>query len=190
MDGQDDIVCVQGVERFVGRMKIKDKKKSVCYQYQIDMKSIPCFGNCGRFEVQVFFRDVAIATPCSDFNNPRRNSLEKKNSNRRKHCNIQLLIFTIAMSQMKEPYFNKFHNFQYNRRSYVVQKKTIFFPNDSNHTFPHLWNITIFLNTLYSRSCAKHGNIKRSQEQTRKNARSYDARQFDRDSKRTKVRPS
>ena len=52
------------------------------------MKSIPCFGNCGRFEVQVFFRDVAIATPCSDFNNPRRNSLEKKNSNRRKHCNI------------------------------------------------------------------------------------------------------
>lgn len=202
MDGQDDIVCVQGVERFVGRMKIKDKKKSVYYQYQIDMKSIPCFGNCGRFEVQVFFRLLQlhlmllqlhlaqILTILGEIPQKRKIQIEGNIVILEIDCKIQLLFFTIAMSQIKEPYFNKFHNFQYNRRSYVVQKKTIFFPNDSNHTFPHLWNITIFLNTLYSRSCAKHGNIKRSQEQTRKNARSYDARQFDRDPKRTKVRPS
>lgn len=28
---------------------------------------------------------------------------------------------------MKESYFNKFRNFRYNQRSYVVQKRTIFF---------------------------------------------------------------
>lgn len=77
---------------------------------------------------------------------------------------------------MKESYFNEFHNFQYNQRSYVVQKRTIVFPNDSNYMFPHLWDITFFLNTLYSRSYTKHGNIKKSQEQTRKSARLYDAR--------------
>lgn len=69
------------------------------------MKSIPCFGNCGRFEVQVFFRDVAIATPCSDFNNPR------KNSNRRKHCNIRNRLQNLA---------TLFYN------CYVANKRTIF----------------------------------------------------------------
>lgn len=69
---------------------------------------------------------------------------------------------------MKESYFNKFRNFQYNQRSYVVQKRTIVFPNDSNHVFPRLWNVTFFLNTLCSRSYTKHGNITRKD---RKNKR-------------------
>lgn len=78
---------------------------------------------------------------------------------------------------MKESYFNKFRNFQYNQRSYVVQKRTIVFPNDSNHVSTSLERYILSQHPLFTLVYkTRKYYTERSEEQTRKNARLYDAR--------------
>lgn len=72
---------------------------------------------------------------------------------------IQLLLFTIAMSQMKESHFNKFRNFQYNDRT-LYRRELSSFQTTRITRFHILGTLHFFFSTLCIHARIQNTEIK------------------------------